>query len=283
VAVRGPLQDAERLLGQGQLDAALAALQGAPPGAESLYLQGLVWARKAQLAPLPTPGGPSQPAPEFKDEEVQAVSLFEQAVAAQGNLGPAHLALAELLAPHAVRRTPVAPPAKTHGKRSKTPEPTAPPSAGAGPDASADRVIREYRLAAQYDPGNKAPVESWIAFCERADRPVDADAAYQELVKREKESAAPLVRYGDFLRVQKKWDGAIAQYSQALIWRADDEETRVKIGEIYLGLGEEYMGRQQYGAAEQRFRDAQKYVKDRNSPTGRRLQALQAQLAQIRR
>jgi tetratricopeptide (TPR) repeat protein len=281
--VEGPVQDARRAIEAGQPDAALAALQSSPPGAESSYLQGLAWAKKAESAPLPVPAGPSLPPPEWKEDERNAISCFEQAIAADPALGPAHQALADLLAPHALRHLPAASASSARSRKPRGGEPPPPSAAASDLDASPDRVIAEYRLAAQADAKDKAPVELLIAFAVRAGRPADVSAAYQELLKRDRENAAPFVRYGDFLREQKDWDGAVAQYSQALMWKPDDNDTRAKIADIYIGLGEEYLGRQQYAAAEQRFRDAQKWVKDKNSPVGQRLQAAFGQLAQIRR
>jgi tetratricopeptide (TPR) repeat protein len=144
-------------------------------------------------------------------------------------------------------------------------------------------VIGEYRAAIAADAVSKAPVEALIAFCERVDRPADAESAFQELLKREPERAEPLVRYGDYLRARKNHEGAITQYRAALIWKADDAETKAKIGDIYIAQAEEHLGRQEWSAAEQRLREAQKWITDKSSPTGQRLVAAQTQLGQIRR
>jgi tetratricopeptide (TPR) repeat protein len=292
----GPYDEARRLLERGQADAALAALQSAPAGAESQYLQGAAWAKKAETAPLPTPppapvpaprGYVPEPAPEWKPEELQAVSLLEQAIAAEPNHARAHQALADLLAPHAVRRAETtkaaaATPARSRGKRGRpaTPPPTAAPE---GPDASPDRVIREYRAAIVADPASKVPVEALIAFCDRVDRTSEVESAFEELLKRDREKPEPYIRYGDYLRGRRSFEPAISQYRQALIWKPDDEDTKAKIGDIYISMAEEHLGRQEWAAAEQRLRDAQKWVRDKASPTGVKLAAAQAQLAQIRR
>jgi len=248
-----PYDEARRLLERGQADAALAALQSAPAGAESYYLQGAAWAKKAETAPLPTPPPAPSPlprgyippsAPEFKEAELQALSLLERAVADEANHARAHQAIADLLAPHAVRRAEMskAAPARSRGKRDK-PEAPPPVAPTEGPEASADRVIREYRLAMTADPAGKAPVEALIVFCDRTDRAVEAEAAFEELLKREREKPEPYVRYGDFLKARHNFEGAIGQYRQALMWKADDEDTKAKIGEIYIAMAQEHLGR----------------------------------------
>ena len=290
-----PYDEARRLLEQGQADAALAALATAPAGAESLYLQGAAWARKAETAPLPTPppapsplprGYVPAPAPEYKEAEMQALSLLEQAVAAEANHARAHQAIADLLAPHAIRRAELlkasAPASRPRGKRGK-PEPPPPSPAADGPDASAERVIRDYRLAMTADPVSTAPVEALITFCERTDRASEAEAAFTELQKRDREKPEPFARHGDFLKARHDFEGAIGQYRQALMWKADDEATKAKIGEIYIAMAQEHIARQEYGAATERLGDAAKWVKDKNSPAGVKLQAALAELAQIRR
>jgi tetratricopeptide (TPR) repeat protein len=291
----GPLEEARRLIDRGDLDAALAALQGVPPGADAKYLEGRILARKAETAPLPTPppapvpapkGYVPPPPPELKAEEVQALERYEEALGLSPNHAGAHRGIADLLAPHALRRLERgrAPAPAAKGRRRGRPEPTPPPVAAAdGPDASVDRVIREYKAAADADPSASEPVEALIDFCEKANRPAEGRAALQDLLQRVREKPEPFIRYGDFLRSQRDWDGAIEQYRQALIWRSDDLATQAKIGEIYIGLGEEHFARREYGAADQRYKDAQKWIKDRQSPSWQRLQAAMAQLTQIRR
>ena len=289
-----PYDEARRLLDQGQADAALAALAQAPAGAESLYLQGAAWAKKAETEPLPTPppatstlpkGHGPLPAPEFKEAELQALSLFEQAVSAEPNHASAHQAIADLLAPHAIRRAELAKgsaASRPRGKKGK-PEPPPPPAAPNGPDASPERVIREYQLAITADPAAKAPVEALITFCDRTDRASEAEAAFTELQKRDREKPEPFVRYGDFLKARHNFDGAIGQYRQALMWKSDDEATKTKIGEIYIEMAQEHLSRQEYSAATERLNEAAKWVKDKKSPAGLKLQAALAELAQIRR
>ena len=292
--VATPYDEARRLLEQGQPDAALAVLGSvSAPSAESLYLQGAAWAKKAETAPLPTPpplpsplprGYSPAPAPEFKEAELTALSFLEQAVGAEANHARAHQAIADLLAPHAIRRAELrkAPAGHARGKRGK-PEPPSASAAAAGPDPSVERVLREYQLAMTADPVALAPVEALIAFCEQAGRTTEAEAAFSELQKRDREKPEPFVRYGDFLKARRDFPGAIDQYRQALMWKADDEQTKMKIGEIYIAMAEEHLARQEYGAATERLNDAAKWVKDKNSPAGIKLQADLATLAQIRR
>ncbi len=285
-----PLAEARQFLAEGQADAALARLQGATDP-EALLLQGRAWAKKAATAPVPTPLPAASPAPrgatpplppEFKFEELQAVDCFERAVAAKPDLGPGHLALAELLGPHALARQQrvVAAASRRPARRGATPEPV--PSAIPGPDASPGRVLREYRLAAQADPATRV-VEAWILFATSVGSLDDAEAALQELVKRVKERPEPFVRYGDFLLASKKDpDGAIAQYTQALIWKPDDESVKAKVADIHLGIAADHLTRHEYASAESRIREAQKYVSNRTSPQGLKLQEMQAEVALIR-
>jgi hypothetical protein len=172
---------------------------------------------------------------------------------------------------------------KARGKRGKAPEPPPAEASPEGPDASPERVLREYRAAVEADPVAVAPLEALIAFGERTGRAVEAEWALQELLKRARERPEPHVRYGDYLRGRGDAEGAIGQYRQALIWKADDETTRAKIGDIYISQAEEHLARQEWAAADQRLQDAQKWVKDKGSPTGQRLEAARNQLRQIRR
>jgi Tfp pilus assembly protein PilF len=287
------------MIAQGRLDAALAKLQEAGTDPEALYLQGVVWAKKAESVPLPTPaplasplpqGATPPPAPEFKEEERTAIELFEKALSARPELSEAHLSLADLLAPHALgrlerdrAREAAAQAAARKRRRGGSVEPVPPPPAE-GPEASVDRVIREYRLAAQTDPASTVAVEALIRFSERTGRLEDADAGFQEFLKRERERPDPYMRYGDFLANEKKDPmGAVTQYEQALIWRPDDEEAKGKIADIYLGLGLEHMSRHEWASAQARFRDAQRYVTDKSSARGQKLRDNLDLLAQIRR
>jgi Tfp pilus assembly protein PilF len=138
-------------------------------------------------------------------------------------------------------------------------------------------------MAAQADEGAKGPAEAWLAFAQRVGRVEDMDAAFRELLKRDKENPEPIVRYGDFLLNQRKdAPGAVTQYRQALIWRADDDATRAKIAEIYIALGVESFGKQQYAVAQTHFLEAQKYITDKTSEQARKIQEHLRRLAAMR-
>jgi hypothetical protein len=287
------VDEARRLLDQGQLDAALEKLAASPSDPQALFYMGLAWARKAESAPLPTPapvltplprGAAPPAAPEFKNEELQALQAFEKAVAAQPTLGSAHHALAELLAPHAIRAHEAAEARRKHpARRAKGALPDAGPSSTSqGEEFSPERVIRAYQMAVRN--GSPASVEAMISFATRVGRLDAAEDGYRELVRREKEKPAqPLVRYGDFLARDKK-DGAAAieQYGQALIWQPDDDEVRGKIADIHMAWGAESLGKGEYAAAEVRFKNAQKYITDRSSPRGLQLQQYLSRIRAVR-
>jgi len=283
-----PLAEARELLEQGQPDAALARLQGASDP-DALFLQGQAWAKKAETAPLPTapplptqlPRGATRPAaPRFKNEEIQAIDCLERAVSGKPELTAARLALVSLLAPHALASHQERQLARRPRRRG-APEPG--PRPVGGPDASPERVLREYRLAAQADPSGREAIEGWILFAESLGRLDEADAAYQELLKREREKPEPFLRYGDFLRGSRKDpQAAIAQYSQALIWRPDDERAKARIADVYLGMAADHIAERQYATAEARLKDARRYVSDASSPQGRRLRELQTEVQQVR-
>ncbi|HZM69835.1 MAG TPA: hypothetical protein VFB95_05620 [Candidatus Cryosericum sp.] len=287
------------------LAALAAACQGrAPAGggeggaaagtqANPAYDQGMEWVRKAETAPLPTPpplltpvpkGALPPPAPEFKPEEIQAVSLFEKAIAERPNDPRPHLALAELLAPHAVHRREQLQQATWKKKPARgKPTPTPPAPDAGGVDYSVERIVREYRAAIEDDPKSRAPVEALVSFAVHVEELDAAEGALQELVKRVKESPEPFQRYGDFLlNVKKDQEAAIEQYRQALIWKADDEATRSKVAGIYMDMGSTAYAQKQYAIAQSRFNEAAKYVTDKTSPQGLKLQDYQARLREIR-
>ena len=287
------LAEARTLLEQGQLEAALAKLQDAPGGPDRDYTEGAVWAKKAETAPLPTPPAPSLPrgaeplrAARFKPEELKALDFFEKAVAARPDHPQANLAIAELLAPYAMRQFDVAEGSRraVRGKRGSRSAPVPATRVAGEPDFSPERVVNAYRMAAVGDAAAKAPVEALISFAGRVGRMQDVDSALQEMVKRDRESAEPLVRYGDFLLSQKQdATGAVTQYRQALIWRADDDATRAKIADIYISMGARSYANQQYAVAETQFLEAQKYVTDKSSPQGQKVQEHLSRLGAIRR
>jgi len=276
------------LIAQGDADGALARLQAADQGAgEVLYLEGLAWARKAEGAPTQDAPGSSAPprsgVPDLKPEEEKALALLERAVSARPELAAAHVAIADLLAPHALRREAaeralVSGRGRGAGGRRRD-EPTA-PAAG---DSGVDRVLQAYRRGAQADPVSKSIVEAWIDFARKAGRLEEADAGFKQLLLRDKENAAPLVRYGDFLAEDLKDEmGAINAYSQALIWQPKLEEAQAKIADIYLAQSAAHFARKEYATAQARLADARRYVSSPASPQGARMRDLQAQLGQIR-
>jgi tetratricopeptide (TPR) repeat protein len=284
----GSVRDGKALLESGQLDAALAELEKSPDDPDALYYQGRVWAKKAESAPLPTPppapspaprGWQPPPAPELKPEEVRAAQLYEKAIAARPDHAPTQLALAELLAPHAAHQHDLAEEAARH---KGAPAPAAPLPV----DVSADRVIRAYQFAMQADPADTVPVEELIRFGKRVGRFDAAEAGFKEMIhrKKEKETAAPLARYGDFLAEDKKDPlAAIEQYRQALIWVPEDDATRGKVAAIYLKMAAEAFAQQQYAVTDDHLKDASKYITDRTSAQAQTLRDYQARLHTIRR
>jgi tetratricopeptide (TPR) repeat protein len=286
-SLSGPVREGKALLDSGQLDGALAELQKAPADPDSLYYQGLVWRKKAESAPLPTAPPPPSPAPkgwqplaapELKDEEIQAAQAFERSIAARPETAAAHLALAQLLAPHAAHQHDLAEEAARHKK-------PIPASVPIPVDISADRVIRAYRTAMQADATAAGTPDELIRFGRRVGRLDAAEAGFQEMIRRkkERETAEPLARYGDFLAEDKKDPlAAIEQYRQSLIWVPDDDATRGKVAAIYLKMAAEAFAKQQYAVADDHLKEASKYVTDRTSPQGRALEDYRGRLRNIR-
>jgi tetratricopeptide (TPR) repeat protein len=290
----GPVADGRALLEQGQLDAALARLQEAPDDPVSQLLQGRVWARKAESAPLPTPppvvgelprGVAPLPAPEFKPEELQALGLFEKAIAARPDLGGAHRAVAELLSPHAIRRYDrqrEAAAARTVRRRGKAEPPAVPEGEAQGVDYGIERIVRAYEFAAGSAEDGHAAADGLIAFGIRVGRLDVAESGFRHLLEKVKEKPEPLIRYGNFLVDQKKdGDAAIEQYRQALIWKPDDEATRLRIASIYLARGAEHFNSQQFAVADAEFKQAAKWVAP-GSPQEEQLRSYQKRLLEIR-
>lgn len=279
-------QTAQALFDQGHFDDALARLDASAGDADSLALLGAIWAKKAEAAPLPTPPPPAPgakrgaqaPGPEFKEEELTALAFFEKALAAQPGHVRASLGLAELLAPHALRRHELGQAAqRKKGAR------TAPETPTGGPDFSAERVIQAYKAAVAGSPAAKEPPERLFAFAVRADLLADAEWALDQLVQRDKENPEPLIRQGDFLAQQKKdTRAAIDRYREALIWRSDDEATLGKIADIYIAEGIEAYNKNQYAVAQARLLEAQKFVRNPNSPQGLRIKDYLGKLGSIR-
>ena len=63
----------------------------------------------------------------------------------------------------------------------------------------------------------------------------------------------------------------------------DDEATKAKLADIYLARGVEYYGKQEFARAAAELKEAQKYVTDRESERGRRLQTYLERMREIRR
>ena len=257
-----PLAEPRALVDERRFDDAIARL-GETSDPEALYLLGRAWAGKAQTAPVPTPvPGSAAPAGSLlKPEEQQALAFYERATAARPDHAGAHLATAQLLAPHALLG------ARAEGKA----------------DSSVDRVLRSFDDALQADPAGTVAVEEMIRFATAAGRVSAADGGFQELVRRRREDPDVLVRYGDFLAGPAgNADGALARYAQALIWRPDDTAIRLKMAEIHLAAASALLAKMQYAAAEARLRDARRFVVDPASPQAARLRELEGRIRDIR-
>jgi tetratricopeptide (TPR) repeat protein len=264
-----PLAEPRSLVEQGRFDDAIAHL-GEGGDAESLYLLGRAWAGKAESAPVPTPAPGSAVSGEstLKPEEEQALAFYERATAAQPDHAAAHLAIAQLLAAHALVSL------RARGSVSRT---------GESIDTSVDRVLRSFGDAIQADPARTDAVEGLIRFATAAGRVSAADGGFQELVRRRREDPEVLVRYGDFLAgTAGDADGALARYAQALIWRPDDTATRLKMAEIHLAAASALLAQLQYAAAEARLRDARRFAVDPASPQAARLRELEGRIREIR-
>jgi len=277
-----PLAEPRALVEQGRYDEALAVL-GDAADAEALFLVGRAWAGKARTAPLPAPApGGSTAGLLLKDEERRALDAFERAVAMRPDHAGAHLAIAALLTPYALERAAAERAALARARRSRRP-PEPPPRVASGPDAGVERVLREYGSAVQGDPASLEAVESLIRFARSAGRLQEASAAFQELVRRDRENPDVLVRYGDFLAGEKgDPDAALAQYAQALIWRPDDGATKLKMADIYLDLAAAHIARQEWASAQARLLQARRYAADPRSRQAGRLSEQEAYLQQIR-
>ena len=264
-----PLAEPRALVDARRFDDAIVRLgEGNDP--EALYLLGRAWAGKAQTAPVPTPapGSVSPAGPLLKPEEEQALAFYERVTAARPDHAGAHLAIAQLLAAHALAGA---------GARGVGARP------GERVDASVDRVLRSFGDAIQADPAGIVAVEEMIRFAMAAGRASAADGGFQELVQRRREDPEVLVRYGDFLAGPAgNADGALARYAQALIWRPDDTATRLKMAEIHLAAASALLAKLQYAAAEARLRDARRFVLDPASPQAARLRELEGRIRDIR-
>lgn len=252
----GAADEARALVEKGEYDAALARL-GEATDAESLYLLGRAWSGKARQAGSGDGQGLSL-------EEQQALSFLEKAVQARPDHAGAHLAIGELLAPHVLAK------AGGGGGTGATP----------GPGVTVDRVLAAYGAAIQADPADTEAVERLIQFASRVERVAEVEAAYREWVRRDRENPEVLVRFGDFLAGPgQNPQEAMGVYAQALMWRPDDEATRLKIADIHMTAAQELLEADQYARAEARLREARKYVGSGPSPQATRMRALEARLA----
>jgi tetratricopeptide (TPR) repeat protein len=285
---RGPVEEGRVLLEQGQLDAALAKLAQAPNDADSLYYRGVVWGRRVAAAPAPTPvpetsplprGASPPPAPEFKAEEVQALGLFDRAIAARPPHPLAHLGIAQVLAPHAIRRHQLEQEAKKHPGH-RPPRRESPPPEEV--DYGVERILGEFKQGLS-GPAPRAAADSMARFAVAVDRLDAAQAAHETLIEANKTDPKVVIDYGDFLaRDKKDYEAAIEQYKTAMVWHPDDEVTRGKIADLYLAMAEEHYVKHEYALAEARYREAEKYITDRASARGARLRDGQGRLGQIR-
>ena len=259
----------------------------APAATDPLVVQAREALKRAETAPLPTPlpppspvprGWKPQPAPELKPEEIEAIRLLEQAVAAQPGRREAHEFLARVLEPWALRQHERA--VLARGK--KTP-PLAPPDQGV--DISPARVARAYRAAIEADPSTTDLIDPLIAFASKVDDLDAMDWAYKELIRRarERDTVTPQARYGDFLR-ERRGDvlAAAEQYRGALLWAPEDAALRAKVADIYLALAKAHYDKREYAGAEARLGEAAKFA-DRASPQGKMVADYQQRLAAIRR
>jgi hypothetical protein len=263
----------------------------APAAAETenaLVTQARDLIRRADSAPLPTPLPPPSPmprgwkplpAPELKPEELEAIRLLEQAVAADPGKRPAQELLARVLEPAALRRH-----EREVAARGKKTPPPGPPDQGV--DVSAARVARAYRAAIEADQATVDLIDPLIAFASKVDDLDTMDWAHRELIRRakEKDTTGPLVRYADFLRERRRDPLAAAeQYRGALLWIPTDAAIRGKVADLYLALAKESYDRSEYAGVEVRLREAAKFVDDPASPRGRMLAEYRQRLASIRR
>lgn len=261
------IRQARELLASGHFDDVLARLKdNASP--DAIYLQAEAWARKAEMAPLPTPDTVGF-APELKPEELEAIALYEKAAARLPQDPRPRQGLATLLTPHAQRRYD----ADQAGRKA--------PVEAAGPDFSPTRVAAEYKAAAELAPSKPEALEALYAFALRVGQLDAAEWALQARIQRENENPDHLLRYGDFLRdVKKQPLDAVGQYRQVLIWRADDEAVKARIADIYMDLAALHHARGELATADARYQDAQKWIADQSSE---RYLKLERELARVRR
>jgi tetratricopeptide (TPR) repeat protein len=283
-AAPDPIAEARQEIEQGQPDAALAKLLTGAQGPENLCLQGAAWAKKAEGAPLPTPtiGADGVPVTaEFKSEERRAIDLFQRALSEQPALAEAHLGLAELLVPHAIRRYELGAASRRARPRRRGAAPTPVP---AEPLLEPGGIVEHFKAASKDPKLAMRALDGLARFATRVDRPKDREWAYRGLVDAEPENPSRLVELGDFL-LKERGDpnGAIAEYKQALVWKPDSSEIKAKIADIYIEEGRVAFQAEQWAVAEARFVTAQEWVTDPNSAQGLRVRDYRSKLDAIRR
>jgi Tfp pilus assembly protein PilF len=191
-------------------------------------------------------------------EEQRALDFLERAAAARPGHAGTHLAIAELLAPHA------------RAGDGRAPAGTVSP----------ERVVKAYGAAIQADPSSTEAVEALIGFAARTGQLPEAEAAFEELTRRDRENPDILVRFGDFLAGTKgDPEAALGVYAQALMWRPDDAETRRKVAGLHLDAAEAHLERDEYAQAGAQLREARKFA-DPGTPQAARLRATETALAE---
>jgi tetratricopeptide (TPR) repeat protein len=273
-AASGPAE-ARALVEQGRFDDAIAKI-GTSDDPETLVVLGRAWAGRARSQPLPTPAPGARPGEvAVKEDDARALGFLERAAAMRPDLADAHLAIAEILAPYAL--------AGATASGAKAFEAGGAAAAGPGPDTSVDRVLRSFSEALQADPAGTTAAQELIDFATRAGRLQEADAGYQELIRRRREDPELLVRYGDFLAGPRADpEAALSAYGQALIWKPDDQAVRAKVAAIHLDAAEAALREREYTTADARLREARRYADATNGSLVARLQTLEGQLREIR-
>ena len=70
-------------------------------------------------------------------------------------------------------------------------------------------------------------------------------------------------------------------YAQALIWRPDDTETRLKIADIHIAAAQAHVDNREWMAAEARLREARKNVVDPRSPQAAELKRVEREMGEL--
>ena len=244
-AAAGPLAEARALVAEGRFDDVLARV-GRAPTRSPLYLLGRAWAGKAQSAPVPTPApgpAPSGRAPQAGGG-ARAGGSYERAVAARPDLADAQLAIARC-SPRTRSRC--------RGARG-----AAAPRRGPRPS----RRARAPQLRRR-DPGRPrrhGAAEAMIALRDARRAAGEADAAFQELVRRRREDPAPAraLRGLPGRRRPAKPEAALAPVRAGAHLEAGRHRHPAEDGGHPPGRGRPHLRDLQYVAAEARLRDARR-------------------------